>query len=94
MPTAPLREASGLSIIAGPSLKVGPHERPALAAAGVALLLRSHQPIAVAARALRDTYRHLLAEGDPEDLPTLDRREMEDLVRTGEFAAMTESFLK
>src|SRR3546814_5647318 len=39
-----LREASGLPIIAGPSLKAGPHERPALAAAGVALPLQGHKP--------------------------------------------------
>src|SRR3546814_10440301 len=89
-----LREASGLPIIAGPSLKAGPHERPALAAAGVALLLQGHQPISVAARALRANYRHLLAEGDPKELPTPGKRDKADLVRAGAFAATTEHCLK
>src|SRR3546814_15526105 len=71
-----LREASGLPIIAGPSLKAGPHERPALAAAGVALLLQGHQPTSVQARALRDTYRTPCAEAEPHGLPTAAKPEM------------------
>lgn len=89
-----LHEASRLPIIAGPSLKVDSHQRPAMAAAGVAILLQGHQPIAAAAKALCDAYQHLLADGDPKALDVLDKHKMDDLLRTQEFNAMLENFLR
>lgn len=91
-----LNAAAGLPIIVGPASKAGPFDRRALAAAGAALLLQGHQPIAAAAKALQDIYRHLHAGGDPRDMADrlLGGRDMDALTRVDEFAAMRERFLR
>lgn len=46
----------------------GQTDRKRLQAAGVRIMLQGHQPIAAAAKALRETYEHLYRGGSPADL--------------------------
>lgn len=91
-----LNAASGLPLIVGPAPKAGPFDRGALAATGAALLLQGHQPIAAAAKALRDAYQYLYAGGDPQGMADrlLGGRDMDALARAGDFAAMKDRFLR
>jgi carboxyvinyl-carboxyphosphonate phosphorylmutase len=78
---AALKEAAGkLPIIVGsapPSLK-----REDLAARGARIVLQGHQPIAAAAKALRECYEHLHKGNAPADLKDkiLSAKEMETLL--------------
>jgi carboxyvinyl-carboxyphosphonate phosphorylmutase len=57
-------------------------KREDLAARGARIMLQGHQPIAAAAKALREVYEHLHKGGAPADLKdrTITAQEMDQLV--------------
>jgi len=86
--------AGGLPIIVGsapPSLK-----REDLAARGARILLQGHQPIAAAAKALRDTYEHLFKGGDPAELKSriASGPELDKLTRMDTYKQWQKDFLR
>lgn len=87
-----IRAAVALPIIVGlaPTL-----EREALAARGVRLLLRGHQPVAAAVKALREVYTCLYRGGTPAELKSLTAApdEMERLVDGGQYAEWRRRYL-
>jgi carboxyvinyl-carboxyphosphonate phosphorylmutase len=86
-----LSAACRLPLILGP-MKI---DRSALAAEGVAIVLQGHQPIAAAAKALRDAYTHLHEGRDPQELngKIASNQEMDQLVRTKEFNEFRNQYL-
>lgn len=67
----------------------------ALAAAGARILLQGHVPVAVAARALLEAYRHLFAGGKPSELGAraLTGTEMDELTGVATVKADKQAFL-
>jgi carboxyvinyl-carboxyphosphonate phosphorylmutase len=74
----------------------GSTDRKRLQAAGVRIMLQGHQPIAAAAKALRETYEHLYRGGSPADLK--DRiaapEEMARVTRHDEYARRQRDYLR
>lgn len=75
-----VHEAAKLPVIVGSA--PASIKREAFAAAGARILLQGHQPVAAAAKALRETYTHLFNGGAPADLKDkiLSAKEMDALV--------------
>jgi carboxyvinyl-carboxyphosphonate phosphorylmutase len=74
----------------------GASTREDLAARGVRILLQGHQPIAAAAKALRDTYAHLYGGGAPADLqPNIaSAQEMARLVEMETYTQWQRAYLR
>ena len=88
-----IRAAVDIPIICGtaPSLK-----REDLAARGVRILFQGHQPVAVAVKALRQAYTHLLKGGAPAELaPAMaSAEEMAQVVNAGKYEEWTAKYLR
>ncbi|MEK6592987.1 MAG: isocitrate lyase/phosphoenolpyruvate mutase family protein [Pseudomonadota bacterium] len=75
-----VHEAAKLPVIVGSA--PASIKREEFVAAGARILLQGHQPVAAAAKALRETYTHLFNGGAPADLKDkiISAREMDALV--------------
>jgi carboxyvinyl-carboxyphosphonate phosphorylmutase len=71
-------------------------KREEFAAAGARILLQGHQPVAAAAKALRETYAHLFNGGAPADLKDkiISAKEMEALVSGETYKQWQKDFLR
>jgi len=71
-------------------------KREDFAAAGARVLLQGHQPVAAAAKALREVYEHLFKGGAPADLKSkvASNDEMNALTRNDQFKAWQKDFLR
>jgi carboxyvinyl-carboxyphosphonate phosphorylmutase len=71
-------------------------KREEFAAAGARILLQGHQPVAAAAKALRETYAHLFNGGAPADLKDkiISAKEMEALVGGATYKQWQKDFLR
>lgn len=71
-------------------------KREEFAAAGARILLQGHQPVAAAAKALRETYTHLFNGGAPADLKDkiISAREMDALVRGETYRKRQKEYLR
>lgn len=70
-------------------------KREDLAAAGARIVLQGHQPVAAAAKAVREVYEHLYKGGAPADLKSriASNEEMNALLRGDTFKAWQRDFL-
>ena len=89
-----LHGATELPLVIGPAPKVQPFDRAELARLGARLVLQGHQPIAAAAKALRETYE-ALRKDDVASLPPRveSSAQFDRLVRVSEHADRTADFL-
>ena len=71
-------------------------KREDFAAAGARILLQGHQPVAAAAKALREVYEHLFKGGAPADLKSrvASNEEMNALTRNDQYKAWQKDFLR
>jgi oxaloacetate decarboxylase len=71
-------------------------KREDFAAAGARVLLQGHQPVAAAAKALREVYEHLFKGGAPADLKSkvASNDEMNALTRNDQYKAWQKEFLR
>ncbi len=76
---------------APPSMK-----REDLAAAGARIVLQGHQPVAAAAKAVREVYEHLFKGGAPADLKSriASNEEMDALTRGDAYKSWQRDFLR
>jgi oxaloacetate decarboxylase len=89
-----VHDAAKLPIIVGSapaSLK-----REDFAAAGARIVLQGHQPVAAAAKALREVYEHLFKGGAPADLKSkvASNDEMNALTRNAQYKTWQKDFLR
>jgi oxaloacetate decarboxylase len=70
-------------------------KREDLAASGARILLQGHQPVAAAAKALREVYAHLHGGGAPADLKdrVASAKEMEQYTRGGDYKQWQRDYL-
>lgn len=91
-----LGAAATIPMIISPSAKAENLDRAALAKHRVRILLQGHQPIAAAAKALRQIYKGLHAGAQPSELSGLTEGpvEMDSLVRVAAYAEHRRRFLR
>jgi carboxyvinyl-carboxyphosphonate phosphorylmutase len=73
-----------------------PGDRKRLQAAGVRIMLQGHQPIAAAAKALRETYEHLFHGGAPAEIKNrvATPEQMDRITQREEYAKQQRDYLR
>jgi len=71
-------------------------KREEFAAAGARVLLQGHQPVAAAAKALREVYEHLFKGGAPAELKSriASNEEMNALTRNDDYRRWQRDYLR
>jgi oxaloacetate decarboxylase len=89
-----VHEAAKLPVIVGSA--PASIKREEFAAAGARILLQGHQPVAAAAKALRETYTHLFNGGAAADLKDriISAREMDALVSGENYKSWQKEYLR
>jgi carboxyvinyl-carboxyphosphonate phosphorylmutase len=89
-----VHEAARLPVIVGSA--PASIKREEFAAAGARILLQGHQPVAAAAKALRETYTHLFNGGATADLKDriVSAKEMDALVSGENYKKWQKDYLR